>query len=124
MSNEITVTIAPENDRVRMLATCGSRDILKAVLGPAPEAHSRAAATVLEGLALWHQRPLSVVLCVDAWDDGSALGLFDGGGLGQRTLHYQVGVAIADRRRRRHRAGSGFGEFGDLRQLSLLEVAR
>ena len=118
------MTIAPECDRVRMLATCGTRDILKAVLGPAPEAHSRAAATILEGLALWHQRPLSVVLCVDAWDDGSALGLFDAVGLGQQTLHYQVGVAVGARRRRRHPQITGIGEFRDLRQLSLIEASR
>ena len=50
---------------------------LQAILGPIRTAHPRAAATLLEGLALWHQRPLSVVLSADDADDGSALGLCD-----------------------------------------------
>ncbi len=49
--NPITVVIAPEPMRVRMLVRSGRRDVLKAVLGPAKLAHPRAAATLLEGLA-------------------------------------------------------------------------
>src|SRR5688500_11195315 len=69
----IQVTIAPEPDRVRMLAPADQGDLLKAVLGPARACHPRAAATMLEGLALWHQRPLSVVLCADDSGHSSAL---------------------------------------------------
>jgi hypothetical protein len=119
----ITVTMAPEPRRVRVLATTPTRDVLKAVLGPAPYAHPRAAATLLEGLALWYQRPLSVVLSADALDDGCALGLCDALGLG-RTLHYEVGVAVADRRRRRPRDLRSLGDFGDLRALSVDSVLR
>jgi hypothetical protein len=119
----ITVTMAPEPRRVRVLATTPTRDVLKAVLGPAPHAHPRAAATLLEGLALWYQRPLSVVLSADALDDGCALGLCDALGLG-RTLHYEVGVAVADRRRRRPRDLRSLGDFGDLRALSVDSVLR
>ena len=54
------------------------------------------AATLLEGLALWHQQPLSVVLSADASDDGTALGLCDALGFG-RSLHYEVALAYADR---------------------------
>jgi len=124
MSDTITVTIAPEPDRVRILATTPRHDILKAILGPARSAHPRAAATLLEGLALWHQRPLSVVLSADDSDDGFAMGLCDALGLG-RTLHYEVGVAITERRgRRRRRDLRGLGDFRDLRQLALWEVPR
>lgn len=35
MLDKITVTIAPERDRVRILARAGTQDLLKAVLGPA-----------------------------------------------------------------------------------------
>jgi hypothetical protein len=87
-------------------------------------AHPRAAATLLEGIALWHQRPLSVVLSADASDDGSALGLCDALGFG-RTLHYEVAVAMTEGRgRRRRRDLRGLGDFRDLRQLALWEVTR
>ena len=124
MSDIITVTIAPETDRVRILASTPTHDVLKAVLGPSRRAHPRAAATLLEGLALWHQRPLSVVLSADDADDGCALGLCDALGFG-RSLHYEVGLAfMGDRRARRRRGLRGLGDFRDLRQLSLMEVAR
>jgi len=124
MSDTIMVTIAPDPDRVRVLATTPTHDILKAVLGPARAAHPRAAATLLEGLSLWHQRPLSVVLSADVLDDGSALGLCDALGFG-RALHYDVAVAVTERRsRRRRRELRGLGDFRDLRQLALWETAR
>lgn len=121
--DQITVTIAPERDCVRMLARTDQRDLLKAVLGPASTTHPRAAATMLEGLALWHQRPLSVVLCADDEEHGSALELCDALGFGRRTLHYEVGIALHHgRRRRRDRRGPG--DFRDLRQLGIPGVLR
>jgi hypothetical protein len=124
MSDTITVTIAPEPDHVRVLATTATHDVLKAVLGPARRSHPKAAATLLEGLALWHQHPLSVVLSVDASDDGSALALCDALGVG-RSLHYEVALAYADRRRGRRRYDRrGLGDFRDLRQLSFWETPR
>lgn len=120
----ITVTMAPEPDRVRILATTPTRDVLKAVLPPAHGAHPRAAATLLEGLALWHQHPLCVVLSAAALDDGCALGLCDALGFG-RTLHYEVGVAISEPRRRRRRPDlRGPGDFRDLRALGAGTVLR
>jgi len=121
MSDSITVTIAPDPDRVRLLATTPTHDVLQAVLGPIRFAHPRAAATLLEGLALWHQRPLSVVLSADDADDGSALGLCDALGFG-RTLHYEVGLAFPDRNTRgrpRRRELRGFGSFRDMRELAM-----
>jgi len=125
MSDTITVTIAPEPDRVRILATTPTHDVLKAVLGPARNAHPRAAATLLEGIALWHQRPLSVVLSADDSGDGCAMGLCDALGFG-RTLHYEVGLAVIEigGGRRRRRDLRGLGDFRDLRQLSFLEGMR
>ena len=121
MSDTITVTIAPEPDRVRLLATTPSHDLLQAILGPIRTAHPRAVTTLLEGLALWHQRPLSVVLAADDTDDGTALGLCDALGDG-RTLHYEVGLAFPDRvarGRRRGRELRGLGSFRDMRELAL-----
>ena len=68
---------------------------------------------MLEGLSLWLQRPLSVVLYADAEETSSALGLCDSFGIGRETLHYEVDVLDPRRRRR------GLGSFHDLRQLSL-----
>ena len=65
MSDTITVTIAPELDRVRILATTPTHDVLKAVLGPVRGAHPRAAATLLEGIAFdqLRRRRLSGLRC-------------------------------------------------------------
>lgn len=105
--------------RVRILATQSDNDILKAVLAPATQTHPRAAATLLEGLALWYQQTLSVVLCADDAGDSSALGLCDRLGFGSQQLHYDVGIATPVRRRRRRCPLGGLGDFRDLRQLSL-----
>jgi hypothetical protein len=115
--DRITVTIAPERDRTRMLATSGPDEVMRAVLGPSAETHPRAAATLLEGLSLWHQRPLSVVLCVSEMSSGSELGLFDALGFGHRSVHYEVGVVV-DHARPRVRGLGGLGDFRALRRLA------
>lgn len=118
------MTLAPEPHQTRMLVTCNGQDMLKAVLGPISSAHPRAAATLLEGLALWHEQPLSVVLCADDSVDSCGLDLYDALGFGRRTLHYDVGVVY--RRRGAHRGAKSprFGDFRDLRKLGLGEVLR
>lgn len=115
----ITVAIAPEPTQVRILVRSGGRDLMKAVLGPAEAAHPRAAATLLEGLALWQQRSLGVVLCASEPFAGCALGLCDRLGFGLPNVHFEVGVAHLDVRRQ---TISGVGDFRDLRQLALKEV--
>ncbi|MEZ4309567.1 MAG: hypothetical protein R3F14_16140 [Polyangiaceae bacterium] len=124
MLEKILVTIAPERGRVRILARAGAQDLLKAVLGPAESTHPRAAATLLEGLSLWHQQALSVVLVAGDSSDGSALRLCDGLGFGQRSVHFEVGIAIRDSHARRRRTLSGLGDFRDLRQLTFWEADR
>lgn len=119
MQSPITVTLAPEPTRVRMLATHQHQDILKAVLAPASSIHPRAAATLLQGLSLWYQQTLCVVVCADESADSFALDLCDGLGLGSRQPHFEVGIAAALRPRPRRRALAGLGSFRDLRQLSL-----
>jgi hypothetical protein len=124
MLDKILVTIAPDRDRVRILARAGTQDLLKAVLGPAERTHPRAAATLLEGLSLWHQQALCVVLVAGESSDGSALSLCDGLGFGQRSVHYEVGIATRAGRRRGRRALGGLGDFRDLRQLTFWEADR
>jgi len=100
----------------RLLASYGEAEILRAALPPPTPLHPRAAATLLEGLSLWYQRPVRVVLCADAQGVSSGLGLCDGLGFGARTVHYEVEVVDPTRRRRQ------LGSFRDLRQLALRGV--
>ncbi len=105
----------PTPTATRLLLTDGE-EILRAALPSPPEIHLRAAPTLCEALALWLQRPLSVVLCADAEDPPSALGLSDALGLGLTSVFYEVEVVGPSRRRR------GLGSFRDLRQLGLRGV--
>jgi hypothetical protein len=89
---KLTVVIQPELGQTRLLATCGGGEVLKAVLAAPTQVHRRAAPTLLEGLALWYQRPVGVVLCLGEVRDGAALALCDDFGFGERTLHYHVDV--------------------------------
>ena|ERR1035438_2644936 len=106
------LVIKPWMEKTRLLLTNHEDEVLRAALPQTP-AHPRAAPALLEGLALWMGRPLSVVLCAADPDASSALGLCDGFGFGNETEHYEVEV-IDPRRRPR-----GLGPFSDLRQLRL-----
>jgi len=114
---KLTVVIQPALGRTRLLATCGSEEILKAVLAPAAQAHGRAAPTLLEGLALWCQRPAGVVLSLGELRDGAALGLCDEFGFGGRTLHYHVDVCRQHPVVPRPRL-AGVGDFRALRRAA------
>ena len=104
-------------ETTRLYLTVGGNELLRAVLPPAGTCmHPRSASTLLEGLALWLQRPLSVVLYAADGDDSSALGLSDGFGFGKQTVHYEVEVVDPTCRRRR------LGSFADLRRLQMRGV--
>lgn len=108
------VLLKPSRLSTRILVTTHGDEVMKAELPPpSPQIHPRAASTLLEGLSLWLQRPLSVVLCADALGASSALGLCDGFGFGAVTAHYEVEVVDPTQPRRR------LGAFRDLRQLEL-----
>jgi hypothetical protein len=116
------VRLSAEPTRTRLLMTQGPRDIGKVILPPAPSAHRRAAATLLEGLSLFLGERLCVVLCVDERSGSSCeLGLLDGLGFGDKSVFYEVGVAARATRAER-RAGRGLrlagSDFRDLRQLT------
>jgi hypothetical protein len=121
MTNRLTVTLDPRAGETRILMMEGRDERMRAVLGPATGTHPRAAETLLEGLALWHQRALSVVLCADERDGTSPLQLEDALGFGVRNVHFDVEVAMRGGRRRPRRISS-LGSFADLRQLCLLGV--
>jgi hypothetical protein len=115
------VRLSPEPTRTRLLVTRGAKDIGKVILPPAPSAHPRAAATLLEGLSLFLGERLCVVLCVDEQSTSSCeLGLLDGLGYGERNVFYDVGIAVRMPRAERRAARSLRlpGDFRDLRQLT------
>jgi hypothetical protein len=114
----ITVTMQPLADQTRLLVMAGKDELMRAILGPTTASHPRAAATFLEGLALWHQQALSVVLCADVEVCSSATRMLDQLGFGTRAVHYDVEVAFLAHPRRGRRI-QGFGNFADLRQLCL-----
>lgn len=118
------VRLSAESTRTRILITRGPTDIGKAILPSSASAHPRAAATLLEGLSLFLNERLSVVLCVDESSGScSSLGLLDALGFGERSVFYEVGVAAlaspAERRRSERALRLPGGEsFRDLRQIS------
>ena len=116
------VRLSAELTRTRLLVTQGDKDIGKVLLPPAPSAHPRAAATLLEGLSLFLGERLRVVLCVDERSTSSCeLGLLDGLGYGERSLFYEVGVAarLSHAQRRASRGLRLCGnDFRDLRRLT------
>jgi len=121
--DRITLIIAPEPEQTKLLMLSGSNEVMRAMLGPARQTHPKAAATLLEGLALWYQQRLSVVLCVDGSPCTSSLELCDGLGYGRNSLHYEVGVALRERQHRGVRLG-GPGDFRALRRMCVTEVVR
>lgn len=121
--SSLVVTMDPSREATRILVMDGGDEMMRAVLGPAEGTHPRAAVTLLEGLALWHQRALSVAVCVDERESSSALHLYEGLGDGVRNLHFEVAIVARERRVRGRRLAC-LGRFGDLRQLSLEGILR
>jgi hypothetical protein len=118
------VRLSAEPTRTRVLITQGATDVAKAVLPASTSAHPRATATLLEGLSLFLNERLCVVLSVDEYSAScDALGLLDGLGFGERSVFYEVGIAARISRRTERRGAerihlSGGGDFRDLRQLT------
>ena len=116
------VMIAPSMAQTRILVSNGGQEVLRAVIPPAMFAHPRAARALLEGLSLWYQKRLCVVLCAnEEAGPSSALGLFDEAfDLPAGNVYYEV--TVADIRPRRRRRLGGPGDFRDLLRVSLVGV--
>lgn len=65
MTESITVAIAPDAKRVRILAHSRHRFLLKAILNPLSPWSLGALPALLEALADYQLSPLDVVLCAD-----------------------------------------------------------
>ena len=85
-----TVRVTPQETRVLVQDETGDRLIAR--LPPLSGSHRWALRTLLEGLALWSDRRLRVVLFADDSCDWDRLGLADALGLGQETLHFDVEI--------------------------------
>ena len=120
----LMVTVDPSPHTTRLLVMEGRDERMRAILGPACATHPRAPATLLEGLALWHQRPLAVALYVSERDDSSGLHLYDALGMGERSVHYSVAVVARECRGRGRRIPLRGGRFADLRQLCIEGMLR
>ena len=114
---EYTVVLIPTMIRTRALVSHGPDELLRALL-PAPSLvrHERATVTFLEGLSLWLDARLRVVLCVDAQQASFCLGLTDDMGRGLRSVFYAVEVRERGVRQRREHRIRGVGDFVELRQ--------
>jgi hypothetical protein len=120
---DYTVAMMPSATRTRVLVSQGPDELLRAVLPPpAAMHHEQAAIRLLEGLALWLDAKLHVVLCVDAKEAGFCLGLTDEMGIGARSIYFDVEVRSRRVRRRRGQRVGGIGDFADLRQLWLARL--
>jgi hypothetical protein len=121
MQMTYTVFLIPSAARTRVLVTAGPDELLRAILPPPSQLqYERAAITFLEGLALWLNTKLHVVLSVDAKEAGCCLGLTDELGVGVRSLFFEVEVRDRHARRRRGQRIRGIGDFTDARQLRLV----
>jgi len=107
----------PSARQTRPWLTHGPQEKPRAVLPPLTHLrHGRAVTTVLEGLALWMDSPLRVVLCANATAVSYWLGLTDARGVGMRGLYYDVRV-VAPRDKRLAAEVHGLGDFEDLHAL-------
>lgn len=114
------LVLSPSPKSTRVLLCHGPDELLRAILPPPSHVrHERAVLTLLEGLALWLDITLPVVLCVDARETGFCLGLTDEMGVGLRSVFCRVEVVTRGSRRRRGSRIPGIGAFADLRRVRL-----
>jgi hypothetical protein len=125
MDQSIWMGISPGKDSTRLVAMRGpSETILKAHLRPSP-ASTQATARLLEALALWEGRPIRAVL---AADERVVMSEFDPSHdlfpPGEVTPLYRLDWVPRACDRFHRDPIRGMGDFRDLKQLLLFEVAR
>lgn len=109
--------------QTRLMLTHGPQELLRAVLPPLTHIpNAQAVVTLVQGLALWVDRPLSVVLCANASGTTYWLGLTDARGCGARSLFYEVQLVQPTDKRNAGRVHAFGGEWEDLQQLNLWQA--
>lgn len=118
-----TVLMMPSKQHTRLMVLRGASEQLRAVLPPLTHVRQpRAVGTLLEAVALWADTRVRVVLCANATACTYWLGLTDAKGCGARSVFYEVEV-VGPQDKRRASQVHAFGDFEDMRQLSMgLEV--
>lgn len=120
----IWVGISARPEGTRILATVGAETtLLKARLAARPN-HPRALTTMLEALALWQGARVRAALAVDERASGCGTSLYGDFVGDEHTPLYELEIVPDLRRARRRDDLGGLGDFRDLRQLLLFEVAR
>jgi len=116
--------IDSRTEETRILVTAGPKEtVLKARLSSVTQ-HPRAVPTLLEALAMWHGMPVRAVVVVGDQERSSVTRL-KLGWLADFVGEPLYTLKFVDGRKRRHRDPlDGFGQYQDLRQLVMFEVAR
>jgi|SRR5690606_9573211 len=114
-----TLLMMPSKQHTRLMLLRGRSEQLRAVLPPLTHVRQpRAVMALMEALALWADTRLRVVLCANATASTYWLGLTDARGCGARSVFYEVEV-VAPQDKQRAAQVHAFGDFEDLRQLSM-----
>jgi hypothetical protein len=121
----IWTAIHPHSTETRVLVTEGVRQtLLKARLATRPH-HPRALPTLLESIALWQGQPVHAALVADAKARSSGTSLLaDCFDVIEPTPLFKLDIVDGSSPRRRRDQLGGMGDYRDLRQLLLWEVAR
>jgi hypothetical protein len=110
--DELVMTIAATARETRVLLTQGPDEVLKARLRAVSKPVHRFAGPMLcESMALWHDQRVRAVVSAESEDTLFALGLCDGLGISQATLHYVVQPLFMDDPPRRGQRLRGLGDF-------------
>lgn len=127
MKNDLWVAIDTRRHLPRILVTDGGKGtLLKAQMNHAPQ-HKRALSTFLEALALWEGRAVRAALIVGEPAGFATSQYHDFFAEPERTPQYSIEYVSSwheVRSGKKRDPISGMGQFNDLKQLLMFEVAR
>jgi hypothetical protein len=110
--SSMRATVTASRCTTRVLVQDSLGDVLLARLGSIEHAHRYALRMLLEGIALWEQQPVGVVLSADERCDWHRLGLFEAVGVAQETALLKVEVVPSEPRPLRRAVRlTGLGSF-------------
>lgn len=111
---DLTVVLAPDRIRTRILVKSPHHEVLRAALPSVQSPDNPGIPRFLEGLSMWTEQRLFVVLVADEQSNSSCGATYEALADG-RSFYYEVGVAVRPRRRRTPSASApGRVSFRDL----------